>query len=529
MSLEERISLKTSSGAAPDLALDLSAETERSCQSAKQLEEVGDYEGARVALGDRWRRVGERPNLDGLSKAAQGELLLRAGTVSGSIGGANQIQGGQEIAKDLITESIRIFSDLALAEKVAEGQINLAVCYWREGAFDEARVTLKQVLDQLRNEDSEQRLRALLAMATVERSSTRYEDALRIHREAAPLFEKSDNHALKGKFHGEYGTVLKNLGLAEQREGYVDQALIEYAAASYHFDRAGHKSCLACVENNIGMLLLTLGKTVEAHQHLNRARALLVKLRDKGRQAQVDETRARAFLAEGRNAQAELAARGSVRILEEGDERSLLAEALTTHGTALARLGRFERALAQMQKAIEVAEQAGDSEHAGIAAVSIVEELSASIRPPKLRKYYRDAESLLAQSQDPSIARRLGDCARRILAAEHARGDYPNISAEITSNTTAAAETSGDGLAQKETEDSAATWAGCSLYDEVRQFEGKLIRRALEASGGSITRAARMLQVTHQGLAFILNGRHSGLLAVRKPIRSRRRSILRKR
>ena len=37
----------------------------------------------------------------------------------------------------------------------------------------------------------------------------------------------------------------------------------------------------------------------------------------------------------------------SVRVLEEGDELSLLAEALTTHGRALAKLGNFE--LAQLK------------------------------------------------------------------------------------------------------------------------------------------------------------------------------------
>ena len=47
-----------------------------------------------------------------------------------------------------------------------------------------------------------------------------------------------------------------------------------------------------------------------------------------------------------------------------------------------------------------------------------------------------------------------------------------------------------------------------SLEEQVLLYEGQLIRQALEASDGSVTRAARMLGVTHQGLAFILNGRH---------------------
>lgn len=66
-----------------------------------------------------------------------------------------------------------------------------------------------------------------------------------------------------------------------------------------------------------------------------------------------------------------------------------------------------------------------------------------------------------------------------------------------------------------------------SLGELVLRYEGDLIRRALETSGGSVTRAARLLGITHQGLAFILNGRHRNLLSVRTPVRPRRRSIIR--
>ena len=57
--------------------------------------------------------------------------------------------------------------------------------------------------------------------------------------------------------------------------------------------------------------------------------------------------------------------------------------------------------------------------------------------------------------------------------------------------------------------------------------KGNLIRQALQLSDGSVTRAARLLGVTHQGLAFILNGRHSDLLSIRTPVKRRRKSIIR--
>ena len=54
-------------------------------------------------------------------------------------------------------------------------------------------------------------------------------------------------------------------------------------------------------------------------------------------------------------------------------------------------------------------------------------------------------------------------------------------------------------------------------------LEKDLIRRALIQSDKSITRAARKLGLTHQGLAYILNGRHQDLLPERSPVK--RRSI----
>ncbi len=71
---------------------------------------------------------------------------------------------------------------------------------------------------------------------------------------------------------------------------------------------------------------------------LTALRLLFTRLKDSVHLAQVDETRARVLLAEGRVVDAEKVSRRAVRTLEKGDEHSLLAEALTTHGVALARL-----------------------------------------------------------------------------------------------------------------------------------------------------------------------------------------------
>jgi tetratricopeptide (TPR) repeat protein len=479
------------------------------CELARELEEAGEFEGALETLRPFWRKLGERPETDGLAAAAKAELLLRAGSLTGWLGSSMQVAGSQELAKDLVSESATIFEMLGLTEKTAEARVDLAICYWREGALDEARVTLRHVLETLGEKQSEQRLRALLNSAIVEKVATRDTEALRIYREAAPLFDLSSNHALKGKFHNSMATLLKSMGLSENREEYIDKALLEFAAASFHFEQAGHQRFQGRVENNVGFLFASIGRFEEAQEHLNRARVLLLNVGDHGGAAGCDDTRAQAFLLEGKNADAEKVAGAAVQALKSGGEQTLLAEALTTHGKALARLSKVQVAKTSLDQALDIAQGAGDPDRGGIAAITVIEELAPNLSADAMQEYYRKAEALLANSQNRSIKTRLGECARRVLAAEFAR----------TKQELAADHPKG--------ELSVSVEAGLSLEAEVLRYEGNLIRRALESCGGSVTRAARLLGVTHQGLAFILNGRHSDLLSIRTPVKRRRRSIIR--
>ena len=360
-------------------------------------------------------------------------------------------------------------------------------------------------MDILGESQTEQRLRALLNLAIVEKAATRDSEALRIYSDAATLFDRSSNDALKGKFHNSHANLLRTIGLSENKTEFVDKALVEYAAASFHFEQADHKRNQARVENNVGYLFATIGRFPDAHDHLKRALSLMKTLNDQGGTAMVEDARAQTFLMEGKNADAERTAREAVKVLSGGGEQGVLAEALTTYGKALARLGKIDDSKLNLEKATEIAQTAGDPNRGGIAAVTAIEELNRNLSAEQLKNYYRSAEELLANSQNRALKIRLGDCARLVLSAE-----------------------AGGAQSGSQVTESAFNFSNeFSLESEVLRYEGNLIRQALEASGGSVTRAARMLGVTHQGLAFILNGRHSDLLSVRTPVKKRRRSIIR--
>lgn len=481
--------------------LTLAGRAELSCRVAKQFEKIGEYEAGCEALAEFWPDRYASPKLpDDLSESTKAEILLRAGALAGWLGSAGQTTGSQETAKNLITKSIEIFEGLGQSAGLAESRGELALCYWREGSYDEARIHLAEALKLLGDEKSELRAVLLIRAGIVEVDTQRFAQALRLYDEANPLVQGSQDHALKGGFHIAYGLVFRRLAAPENREDYMDRALIEYAAASFHFEEAGNERALARVENNLGFLFFSLERYKDAHSHLDRARHLFLQLKDVGTAAQVDDTRARTLLAQDHTAEAERLARSAVRVLERGGQQAVLAEALATQGVALARLGN-PRAKAILERAIEVAETTGDIEGAGRAKLSMIEELGDKIPAKELISIYRVAIEQLKDSQDPSTGKRLITCADKLLDTV-GRLDGENEKSQ------------------------SHTWEGFSLKEHVREGERAVIARALRDAGGSVTRAARLLGFRHhQSLVSLINSRHKELLKTRSKIRKRRQHL----
>src|SRR2546428_2584481 len=102
--------------------LTLAERAELSCRLAKQLEKAGDYEAARDALDELWLDRTAMPTLEGLDASGKAEVLLRAGTVAGWLGAADQTGGDQETAKNLLTKSVEIFQQLGQTRGLAEAR-----------------------------------------------------------------------------------------------------------------------------------------------------------------------------------------------------------------------------------------------------------------------------------------------------------------------------------------------------------------------------------------------------------------------
>ena len=464
------------------------------CRVAADLTHAGQYEAAREALGELWPGVGERPDVKGLPPVVAAEVLLQCGALTGLLGHARNVSGAQQRAQDLLSEAARKFKSQGRHAKAAEAQCELGACYWRLGAHDDARVMMCEALKPLTDADVELKAKIHIRRTLVEISENRYHEALAILKEAEAVFESASD-ALKGRWHGQKALVLRRLATAEGRGDYADRAVIEFTAAIYHYERAKHERYCARNLNNLAMLLYKLGRYGEAHENLDRAQLIFTKLKDPGSLAQVDDTRARALVAEKNYRDADRIIAGVIKTFEKGGESALLADALTVQGVVWARLGAFDASVNVLRRALRVAQDAGAPTSAGHAALTLIEEHGATWRLPdaELAKVYRQADGLLKGTQDAEDKERLLAGARIVIKR----------------------------LAGMQIHDK-----NFSLSGAVHELEATLIEQALEEVGGSVTKAARLLGLKYQTLIAKLKMKHKGLQDKRTPAEKRLKSII---
>jgi tetratricopeptide (TPR) repeat protein len=442
-----------------------------------------------------WSGVGVRPETKGLHASVEAEVLLCVGILTGWIGSRNQVEGAQETAKNLITESIIYFESVGDVTKIAAAPTEIAYCYWREGELNEARTMLHEALKKLTTAGNT-RARALLKLTTVECSAARYHEAFGILTDNSALFQKLANHTVKGAYHSELAIIIRNLATAEKREEYFQRAIGEYKEADNQFRFARNPVFRADVKNNVGFLLFKLSRHKEAHKYLDEARRLTASFKDKTRTAQINESSAQVFIAEGKLKEAEAVARRAVSAFEKGGHFCMMAEALITQGIALARLRKTESAQFIFQKAIQTALRIDALNIAGLAALTMIEELD-NLSPATLQAAYQQAREWLATSQSQEVKLRLGDAAGKVTAS---------VPGELSS------EEATDLLLVKPGD----------LQQRVLDVERETIRRALAQANGRVTHAASLLGTSYQALCYIIEARHKDLLKERSPVRRRR-------
>lgn len=385
------------------------------CAIAREKLELGDYVAGAAALKPWWE-VGNWPRQSGLDQMAAGELLLTAGVLSGWIATTEQNPLGQKAAEGLLSGALALFEQIGHRIGTSEGRIELACCYFWQGLFDLSRSTLRIALEGIPEEEQELRCVALVRLALVEHYSGRLHDALGLLNQAQAFLSVTGPWT-RGRFHLQYATTLKDLGIAEGQARHFNRSLSHYQQALVEFEILGNRRYTAMVENNFGHLLLTLKRGEEARDHLLRACALFEEFGDSVRRAQVDETIAQYYIAAEDFDSASQSIERAVTTLEGISEDAPLAEALTTQGLILCRLGHRHEAKPIIERARRVAERCGDREGAGRALLLMIEEMCEQLADDERREIGAQANQLLANSQQHATRERLRKCLEMIAEA----------------------------------------------------------------------------------------------------------------
>jgi hypothetical protein len=160
-------------------------------------------------------------------------------------------------------------------------------------------------------------------------------------------------------------------------------------------------------------------------------------------------------------------------------------------GIALARLHEPEHAQFIFQRAIEIAHTGGSLHRAGLAALTMIEEIDTLPRDVQSLAY-EQAREWLASSQNPDIKPRL-KAARKKIAAQHSEPQPVDVLFNQSYD----------------------------LRVAVSKYEHDLIAQTLAKVGGKISHAAKLLNIGYQTLAHMIERKYPDLLTHRTPIRRR--------
>lgn len=382
-----------------------------SCLIAREQIVQGNFEAGRLML-QNWYTVGQWPAPEKLSPHSFADLLFAAGKLASNLASTSQVPKAQKHAEALLNGAIGIWEQLGLKRQSAEVQMELGICYWREGLIDLACNSVKTSLKQFDDHDSELRGLGLIRMAIVEMAGC-LDDALASLNEAA-AFVDQEGPFLSSIHNFELGVVFKHLGVAGGRNDYFERARNLYREALFQFEAIGSYLNIAFTENNYGNLLVTLGQLEEAELHIKRARTLYESRPEKVYLAQFDDTRARFYIATEQFDFAEQILAESIGVLEDSGQEEYVAQSLTTQGMLLCRVGRHRQAKRVLQRAYEIAESGGNRAEAERALLFLIEEMHNLLDDDERRELRTALNRLFASPQQTSPDERRKRCLQLI-------------------------------------------------------------------------------------------------------------------
>jgi tetratricopeptide (TPR) repeat protein len=301
----------------------ISDEIQEIIQNARQNESVGRYDDAAKILSKYWKNTNERPEVSGLNREEEAEILLRCGSLARHIGICHQKKDVQKLAKKLLSEAKDIFSICGDVEKVAECVICLAHAYLRLGQFDEARSWINHAFKYQLDKNWEVYFYVFVVEGMLLFEEENFVELVNKCKRLEPLFRKSPFYVLQGDFNSNYGYGLMKLG-------DYGEAMKRFTLAKHFYKETKHYLYLALLENNLAVFFQSQKHFDEAHKLAKSARENFKKLGDKTREGYSIDTQAQIYMSQGKYDEALKCANEAIEMLEKGENYCYLANSMQT-------------------------------------------------------------------------------------------------------------------------------------------------------------------------------------------------------
>lgn len=198
--------------------------------------------------------------------------------------------------------------------------LDVAVSFWQGGAYEETRKVVYDTLATYTDLSDIELVSLSLILALAWQFDGEPEEALLVWRDYWPKVEACGDLVLQGK-------CFVSLAYSYRRTDRRDDAIIALTGACECHRRAGATQLQVEAENNLGNLLVDAKRFDEAHDRFDSA---LAACEDPYSRAQFLESKASAYLAEGRPNDALPFALESVSLLKGGEREPLLRESIHT-------------------------------------------------------------------------------------------------------------------------------------------------------------------------------------------------------
>ncbi|GEM_PF-73476 len=320
-------------------------------------------------------------------------------TVLEGLSRLNNILGRRADEEEFLEEMLLLAAQSNSPARLGAVYQNQTEYYLSTAEFDRARRSAEKALGYFSEaEDPRGQAYCHQKIGFAEYRTQPGEQVLEHYRRALELYAQQQANI-------EEGSILIDIGLVYYSIlENPEKALEHFREAEQRFDRAGYTRGLIRARGNMGAQFYALGRYADALEAHGRANELARMLGDRRLLATSYGAMGQCEIALCRYTPALLHLEEELRIAREISDRYLQEMCRENLGELYSTLGAHDRAIADYEAAMELAEASGSS--AGVAAdhIDIAGSLIETRDFADAEKHLRKAESLLEKAQDVNIS-----------------------------------------------------------------------------------------------------------------------------